>query len=69
MYVGDICLGSRLERVFPQKYSFGLSFTEEIPLPRGVREEFILKNFPHYYTLLQRDNARHFTGCSASPSL
>ena len=43
MYAGDICLRSRLERVFPKKYSFGLSVTKEFPLPRGVREELILK--------------------------
>ena len=34
--------GSRLERVFPRKYSFGSSVTEELPLPRGVGEELAL---------------------------
>ena len=36
--VGDICLGSCPETVFPKKYSFALGVTEELPLPRGVRE-------------------------------
>ena len=49
VYVGDICLGSGLERAFPKKYSFGLGVTEEFPFPRGVRDELILKEFSDYF--------------------
>ena len=43
--MGDICLVSCLERVFPKKYSFGFGVTEKPPLRRGVRDELILKRF------------------------
>ena len=49
MYVGGICLATCLKRVFPKKYSFGLGFSEELPLPRGVRDERNLKGFSDDY--------------------
>ena len=45
VYVRDICLGSRLEKVIPKKYLLCLGFSEELPLTRGVRGELILKGF------------------------
>ena len=47
--MGDICLGSCPETVFPKKYSFDLGVTEELPLPRGVRE--LTQNFFWYFVL------------------
>ena len=50
MYVGGIYLAAfRLQSVIPKKYSFGLGFTEELPLPRKIRGEFILKGFSDDY--------------------
>ena len=49
MYMGDICLTSRLERVFPKKYSF--SFTDEL----------ILKGFSYGYSYPECDSKQLFT--------
>ena len=45
MYVGVICL----EGVFPKKYSFGLGLTEELPLPRGVKDQLMMKEVSDAY--------------------
>ena len=47
--MGDICLGSCTEKVFQRKYSFDLGVTEELPLPRGVRE--LTRIFFRYFLL------------------
>ena len=50
VYVGDICQGARLEKVFPKEYLFGLDVTEDLLIPRGVREESFV--FPIIMLLL-----------------